>query len=282
MVGLVGIAAMALLFSACSEDSNAQGRTLGDVGVDAIADTSTTNFDAESDGVSDVADEPDGHNAADAASDTGQQSDDVREDVVAADAQADQGANDVDVDTGGAAPRGCTDDDGACPSGCYVTTDNDCTLSCRDPGTWPPAWKAYEDEVLRLSNLQRASGANCGGTNYPPVPALTMNAQLREAARCHSLDMSVNDFFSHFGSDGSSPVDRITASGYRWSDLGENVAGGAPDPSVVVPGWMNSPGHCRGIMSADFTEIGVGYVYEAQDTFRNYNHYWTQAFGHPR
>lgn len=281
MLLLVGIAGMAFFLSACSDDSNSQRRDLSDVGADTSADADHSRADTEN---RDATGAPDGHGGTDATSDTGQPSDDVQDDAVTADVQFDGGTGgaDVEEDTSGTNTQDCIDDDGACPTDCYATTDTDCSLDCRDPATWPPSWVAYEDEVLQLSNQERANGANCGGTDYPPVPALTMDAQLREAARCHSLDMAVNDFFGHFGSDGSSPVDRITAAGYSWSDLGENVAAGAPAPSVVVPGWMNSPGHCRGIMSADFTEIGVGYIYDSPDALRNYEHYWTQAFGHPR
>jgi uncharacterized protein YkwD len=38
--------------------------------------------------------------------------------------------------------------------------------------------------------------------------------------------------------------------------------------------WMNSPGHCRNIMSGGSNEIGVGHGLGGQ-----YGHYWVQKFG---
>lgn len=47
-------------------------------------------------------------------------------------------------------------------------------------------------------------------------PALTLHSQLSQAAQRHSDDMALNDFMSHTGSDGSSPWDRIRATGYTY------------------------------------------------------------------
>jgi hypothetical protein len=42
-----------------------------------------------------------------------------------------------------------------------------------------------------------------------------------------------------------------------------------------MEGWMNSPGHRDNILSAKYTELGVGY-FTGQGTFPNY---WVQDFG---
>jgi uncharacterized protein YkwD len=260
---LIVVASLGL--SACGDDAKSQRGELRDVGEDAVL-------------------VPEDAGATDARRDAGGNDAQVDLDAdIQGDHDADaQGQPDADAQGEPDAGVDCIDADGTCPSGCYVTTDNDCRLDCRNPSTWPPSWVAFEDEVLRLTNIKRASEQSCGGTPYPSVPPLTMNAKLREAARCHSLDMAVRDFFSHISPDGDSPLDRANTAGYAWSDLGENVAAGPPDPSVVVPGWMNSPPHCTGIMSSDLPEIGVGYAFEDPDSLRDYNHYWTQAFGRPR
>lgn len=131
----------------------------------------------------------------------------------------------------------------------------------------------FEQEVLTLVNSERAS-AGC--------PSLTANDKLVAAARGHSQDMADNDFFSHTGSNGSSPSDRIEAQGYNWSWWGENIAAGYSSPADVMAGWMNSPGHRDNILTCDFTEIGIGYVYNANDGGNvDYGHYWTQVFGRP-
>jgi uncharacterized protein YkwD len=149
-------------------------------------------------------------------------------------------------------------------------------VDCRDAGSWPSNWATFESQVVPLLNAERAAGHVCGSTSYPPAGPLTMNAQLREAARCHSLDMAVNDFFSHTGSDGSNFVDRCSDAGYTGSPMGENIGAGYTTPAAVVAGWMASPGHCANIMAASANEVGVGYVYESDSTWR---HYWTMDTG---
>ncbi|MCP4357833.1 MAG: CAP domain-containing protein [Chloroflexi bacterium] len=132
----------------------------------------------------------------------------------------------------------------------------------------------FEQDVLDLVNQERAT-AGCA--------PLTANDQLVTAARDHSDDMAVNDFFSHTGSDNSSPGDRIDRQGYRWSRWGENIAAGYSSPASVMNGWMNSPGHRANILNCSYTEIGIGYTYLANDAGSvNYRHYWTQDFATPR
>lgn len=137
----------------------------------------------------------------------------------------------------------------------------------------PNALNPFEQEVLNIVNAERAQ-VGCG--------ALTPNDKLVVAARGHSLDMANNDFFSHTGSNGSSPGDRIEAQGYNWSWWGENIAAGYTTPADVMNGWMDSPGHRDNILDCNFTEIGIGYIFRANDPGSvTYRHYWTQVFGRP-
>src|SRR5690606_25798355 len=51
---------------------------------------------------------------------------------------------------------------------------------------------------------------------------LTLNPQLAAAAMAHSRDMSAQNRAWHFGSDGSSPLDRVRRQGYAGTLLGED------------------------------------------------------------
>lgn len=129
-------------------------------------------------------------------------------------------------------------------------------------------------QIVNLTNQERLR-AGCA--------PLTVNVQLTQAAQGHSQDMALRDFFSHTGSNGSSPADRINATGYRWSRWGENIAAGYSTPAAAMNAWMNSSGHRANILNCNFTEIGVGYYYLANDRGSvNYRHYWTQVFARPR
>lgn len=125
----------------------------------------------------------------------------------------------------------------------------------------------FESEVTDLVNDERAAEG---------LDPLSYDADLTSAARDHSQDMGLNDYFNHTSQDGRSPGERITAAGYSWNTYGENIAAGYATPAAVVAGWMASPGHRANILNPNFCDIGVGYAYVASST---YGHYWTQDFG---
>ncbi|EYF05696.1 CAP domain-containing protein [Chondromyces apiculatus] len=153
---------------------------------------------------------------------------------------------------------------------------SDALVACAGQPAWQAAWETWEDEVRTLVNQKRAAGAKCGGTTYPPAPALAVDNRLRCSARRHSRDMGVNNFMNHIGSDGSEPWDRMEDAGYAYTQAAENIAVGYNSPAAVVNGWMGSVGHCQNIMKATLKHLGVGYYRKDGST---YVHHWTQNFG---
>src|SRR5215469_16414861 len=102
---------------------------------------------------------------------------------------------------------------------------------------------------------------------------------LTNQARAHARDMAAHGFFSHTGSDGSTPGERATRAGYRWSMVGENIASGVGTPGEVVAGWLASPHHCANIMTAGFRQMGVAF---AVDRSNAQGIDWAEDFGTPR
>ncbi len=149
------------------------------------------------------------------------------------------------------------------------------------PDTGIPGIDSIRQEFLEAVNQSRAVERMCGPTIYPAVPPLTWNDNLAMAAYLHSSDMETNQFFSHTGSDGSSPGDRIIREGYDWWSYGENIAVNYPTVSAVMQGWLASEGHCRNIMSSAFQEIGAAYV-EGQYQSTADAPYWTFDLATPR
>lgn len=136
-----------------------------------------------------------------------------------------------------------------------------------------------QQEMLNQVNLARGSSRSCGDDQMPAVAKLSWSCQLRSAAQAHSNDMAKNNFFDHTGSDGLSVSDRVTASGYSWNSVGENIAAGQSSITEVIIGWLDSPGHCRNIMSSSFTEFGSALVTNNES---DYSRYWTQVFARAR
>ena len=123
--------------------------------------------------------------------------------------------------------------------------------------------------LMNLVNEQRSRGCNCGGVKMPPVPSLTWNKKLEKAAYDHSADMSANNYFDHTGLDGSNPGTRISAAGYVWVSCAENIAEGFTNEQAVIDAWLTSAGHCKNLMGAQYTEMGVGRA----------GKYWTMTVG---
>lgn len=136
------------------------------------------------------------------------------------------------------------------------------------PAVTPTPVEDWEARAVQLINQERADRDK---------PALSIDHRLVEAARRHSQDMADNDIFSHYGSDGSSPFDRIRDAGYNFATAGEAIAGGYSSPEAAVDAWMNSPPH-RAILLGNYTDVGVGYVYEVNSIYR---YYWTANFAVP-
>lgn len=124
----------------------------------------------------------------------------------------------------------------------------------------------YAAQVVSLVNTQRGQNG-CG--------LLTVNSRLTLAAQRQTDDMVARHFFDHTNPDGVDPGARITATGYRWSTYGENIAYGQQTPSEVMDSWMHSPGHRANILNCAFQEIGVGVNLNSGVP------YWTQDFGAP-
>lgn len=145
----------------------------------------------------------------------------------------------------------------------------------------PPAphdQAAIRRQVLQLTNQARAHARRCGPTPFAAVAPLSLNATLSRAALLYAQDMATYGYMSHTGHDGSSPAARITRSGYRWREVGENLASGIMTPEEVIAGWLQSPDHCANLMDPLFTQMGVAF---AVSPHREVGVYWAMEFGTP-
>lgn len=132
-----------------------------------------------------------------------------------------------------------------------------------------------DQAMLDLVNLARAEARDCGAISFAATQPVSWNCQLMEAAKVHSVDMANNDFFNHSGSDGLQVSHRVTATGYDWRAVGENIAAGYPNESAAVAALLDSPGHCENIMNPDYQEFGSASEFTNRRVFPSY---WTQVF----
>ncbi len=115
-----------------------------------------------------------------------------------------------------------------------------------------------------VNSLRQAAGA-------PPV---VLNAELNAAAATHSRDMSVQNRPWHFGSDGSSPLDRAARVGYDGRVLGENISETYETELETLRAWMEAPATRGVILDPEARQMGFSWHQE-----RNGKLWWTLVLG---
>lgn len=103
-----------------------------------------------------------------------------------------------------------------------------------------------------LNALRQAAG----------VRQVQLNAQLNAAAATHSRDMSVQNRPWHFGSDGSSPIDRLRRVGYRGQLLGETISETYETEIETLGAWMGEPDTRAVLLDSDATDMGFAWFQE--------------------
>ena len=109
------------------------------------------------------------------------------------------------------------------------------------------------------------------GAGLPPVE---LSAQLNAAAATHARDMSVQNRPWHFGSDGSSPLDRAARVGYPNSVLGENISETYETELETLAAWMDDPFSREVIMNPKARDMGFDWYQEPGGKL-----WWTMVMG---
>lgn len=107
--------------------------------------------------------------------------------------------------------------------------------------------------------------------------ALAYNAELNAAAATHSRDMSVQNRPWHFGSDGSSPLDRVNRVGYTGKFRGELISETYETELQTLAAWMGTPDMRAVILDPNATELGFSWYQESNGKI-----WWTLVTGGPR
>lgn len=91
---------------------------------------------------------------------------------------------------------------------------------------------------------------------------LQFNAALNAAAATHSRDMSIQNRPWHFGSDGSSPLDRVARAGFQGEMLGENISETYETELETLGAWMEDPATRSVIMEPRARQMGFEWYQE--------------------
>lgn len=124
----------------------------------------------------------------------------------------------------------------------------------------PTAYKISQREADKIpfrmldsvNSLRAAAG----------LVAVDLDEQLTAAAATHARDMQVQNRPWHFGSDGSSPVDRVRRVGYVGTLVGEVISETYESELETLGAWMEQPDTRRIIMSPDARKMGFSWFQE--------------------
>lgn len=116
-----------------------------------------------------------------------------------------------------------------------------------------PDTAAISGRVLQQINTLRG---NIGQS------ALVPNPQLDAAALAHSRDMSAQNRAWHWGSDGSSPLDRARRQGFTGTLVGENISESYENEMQTLAAWMSTRDTRDVIMDPTATQLGFAWFTE--------------------
>ena len=115
-----------------------------------------------------------------------------------------------------------------------------------------------------VNSLRQAAGA----------APLQISEQLTNAAATHARDMSVQNRPWHFGSDGSSPLDRVRRSGYPGAFRGENISETYETELETLAAWMQQPDTRDVILDRQARFLGFAWHQESNGKI-----WWTLVTG---
>ena len=120
-----------------------------------------------------------------------------------------------------------------------------------------------EENAFLLLNQDRAANGRS---------ALELDPALCDLARLKSRDMYLNNYFSHTSPTYGSAAQMLSAYGYAFTSVGENIAHHATVEKAQAA-FMSSSGHRQNILGSQWTKVGIG-VWEDSQGFV----YVTQLF----
>ena len=106
------------------------------------------------------------------------------------------------------------------------------------------------------------------------LTSLQLDAQLNAAAATHSRDMSVQNRPWHFGSDGSSPLDRARRLNYSGEFLGEVISETFENELDTLSAWMENKNTRAVILDPNALELGFSWYQEPSGKI-----WWTLVVG---
>lgn len=150
----------------------------------------------------------------------------------------------------------------------------------------PPIPQTSVDGTQQQQRVYRVNRADAGKIQFRMLDsvnalrqasargAVQLDSKLNAAAATHSRDMSVQNRPWHFGSDGSSPIDRINRVGYAGPLVGETISETFESELETLAAWMDQPDTRRIILAPEARKLGFSWHQEPGGKI-----WWTMVLG---
>jgi uncharacterized protein YkwD len=135
--------------------------------------------------------------------------------------------------------------------------------ACETPGTNPDGQRVYWVRKADAGTVQfrMLDSVNALRAAVGAAP-VALNAELTASAATHARDMSVQNRPWHFGSDGSSPLDRAARAGFAGVFLGETISETYETEIETLAAWMDREDTRDVILDKRVTHIGFSWFQE--------------------
>jgi hypothetical protein len=124
----------------------------------------------------------------------------------------------------------------------------------------------------------RAAGLISAYRGQNGLGSVRVNSKLMDAAADYARAMGTRDRINH-GIGGTLPK-RVTAAGYNWGAVAENLGAGYASLEDAMAGCKASAGHRRNLLNPRVTEIGIAAV--ATPSGSKYRNYWVLILAAPQ
>lgn len=123
----------------------------------------------------------------------------------------------------------------------------------------------FADQLLRLINIKRFE-----------VGAVELDPALSAIAESYACAMIADDFFGHTHPTSGGIAERVSAAGYEYNVVGENLAAGIWTAPETFDAWLESPTHLDILIDPTFANIGIAVRYGG-----HYGIYWVLIMADP-
>ncbi|MEM6386041.1 MAG: CAP domain-containing protein [Pseudomonadota bacterium] len=139
----------------------------------------------------------------------------------------------------------------------------------------PQVYRINNDDTAEIQ-FRMLDGVNALREARGAAP-VNLNSELTAAAKTHARDMSVQNRPWHFGSDGSSPLDRVQRVGYSGRLIGENISETFETELETLAAWMETQETREVILDPRARDLGFSWYQESSGKI-----WWTLVTGAPR